>query len=226
MGTNALASRLRQYAIRSFLLVILLTVVLPATTFADAYGRGSFGKCSYGQCASTVVTTPTHLDVDINLSDNQTIPRTGYTIIVTPLNGAGTSFKEVRIFIDGTLAQTITPDPTGTARWFWDPGTFPGTSVSFEIVDTAGTITKRSFTIRLGTEISDNNGSITQNGSTKPSSGERSHNPFTAFIPTVNVAIGHLYRHLQKIVHNLPAPLIESFPYVLFLILFVNITLL
>jgi signal transduction histidine kinase len=183
--------------------------------FAGAYGRDSYGGCSYGACAPappTNITAPSGLEVAINLTNGQEIPFDGYTIIVTPLNGTGMSFVEVRFYINGTLAQTVDPDETGTVRWRWDPREFPGTEVKIEITDNQGNVITRQFTIHMSGKGSQQSGAPVSSGKAQGSG------------PAA--AIQRVYRNLQQAIGALPTPIVDSFPYILFILLGLNALLL
>ncbi len=227
MDQNGLMYRRCLHFLAAFTLSIAaLWIFLPATAaHASVYGRGKFGDCTYTKCtATTVITTPANLEVAINLSDGQTIPAAGYAITITPLNGAGTTFKEVRVYIGGTLAATVPPDTDGTARWFWNPATYPGTHIAFEIVDTSNNITKKSFDVLIGAAAQSGGSTSAQDNTGTPP--EKSANPLVSFLPAVIDAIGRSYHKLQKVVSDLPQPVVESFPYFLFIFLAINILLL
>jgi len=97
----------------------------------------------------TVVTTPDGLEVAINLQQGQKLPSSGYTVIITPLNGKGTSFERVEIFIDGKLITVVKPDSTGTAKWFWDTLKYKGTNIRFVIYDKDGTWVAKEFNVTI-----------------------------------------------------------------------------
>src|SRR5882757_2720707 len=127
-----------------FRLLLVLAVAFAAlggfTALAqadDAYGTGDYGNCTYAaQCPRhTIVNTPSGLQIAVNLTDGQSIPTQGYDIVVTPLNGQGSSFAKVDFYIDGILIQTVTPGTDGSATWHWDPRQYPGTKVKVVATD-------------------------------------------------------------------------------------------
>ncbi|HSE29289.1 MAG TPA: hypothetical protein VLA77_01760 [Candidatus Saccharimonadales bacterium] len=147
-------------ALLVFATFAVLTLASPI--LAQSYGSGDYGACLYGEgCPSsgggesgggtTTVATPAGLQVSINLTNGQTIPATGYQVIVTPLNGQGSSFKYVEFFVDGKLAASIAPDPNGTAYWFWDVVKYPGTTLKVIVYDQDGQATTYTFTVKIAT---------------------------------------------------------------------------
>src|ERR1700691_1224987 len=86
------------------LLCLTFALFVSPSVFAADFGNGDYGRCPFeSDCASTVVTLPPSLQVNINLSNGQVISRNGYTILVTPLNGQSSSFSNVDFYIDGAL---------------------------------------------------------------------------------------------------------------------------
>ena len=112
---------------------MLLYLSLPAS--ASTYGSSAYDTCYYQtDCPqpSTPITTPSGLKVSINLTNGQQIPVHGYTIIITPLNGQGRSFKKADIYINGRLAHSAAPGKTGTVQWLWIPGGSLVTCLAFD----------------------------------------------------------------------------------------------
>jgi signal transduction histidine kinase len=183
----------------------------PQQAAAGAYGRGSYGNCTYQGCAakakSTQLTLPSGLEVSVNLVNGQTIPQDGYTIIVTPLNGAGISFKQVDFYINGKLVQGgVQPDDTGTASWKWDPTLYPGSKVTVVVTDTDGNTITKEFDVKVG---------------------EKAAAPATAAnTPEQTTGISSVLRHVsngaKRVIRALPRPVVYSFPYILFVLLGVN----
>ncbi|HEV7454424.1 MAG TPA: hypothetical protein VGO07_04135, partial [Candidatus Saccharimonadales bacterium] len=143
------------YGLGVLLLGILL--VVPQHVFAAAYGRGAYSNCTYQGCRPQLTETranlPSGLEVSINVVNGQAIPRDGYTIIVTPLNGQGTSFSKVDFYIDGKLIRGgVLPDETGTARWEWKPAHYPGTIVKIVVTDADGNTATQQFTVHIVTK--------------------------------------------------------------------------
>jgi hypothetical protein len=134
------------------LAVVLLASIAgtPGASADSNYGRDAYGKCDFSRgCKHTVISTPSGLEIAVNLVANQEIPSTGYEVIITPLNGAGTSFQKVDIYIGNTLAATVAPDETGTAHWHWDPKQFPGDSVRVVATDKNGKTVTKNFAVRV-----------------------------------------------------------------------------
>jgi hypothetical protein len=99
---------------------------------------------------STVIQTPSGLQVAINLSDGQVIPSADYYITITPLNGAGTSFDKAEIYLDDVLVYTGTPDSTGTLKWLWDAAKYPDTKkVKIIVYGPGSDITTHEFNVTV-----------------------------------------------------------------------------
>lgn len=185
-------------------------MVTATPVHAVSYGKNSYGKCSYVGCktaatSSTTATTPSGLKISTNLTNGQAIPLTGYTIIVTPLNGQGITFRQVTFYINGAMAATVQPDETGTARWFWDPRTLPGTQVTVVITDKDGSVITQEFRVTMGTAAA----------ATAQSNPEQQH-----------TILQRAYDSAQSVVRALPTPVIYSVPYLLFILLGINVLLL
>lgn len=217
------------------LAVLFVAVGLFQQASATPYGRNLYGTCTYG-CASppgdtttppsqpptqTVTPTPSGLDVAINLTDGQQIPEGGYTIIITPLNGAGNSFQQVEIIINGIVVFIGTPAPDGTIRWVWDAELNPNAIVQINITDQTGAVTTKTFNVSVvsrdsivptttGTESDDTGG----NGGFAQRTLESIGSLFTGAVNTAT-----------ELVRALPAPVVYGFPYFLLLLLAINVIL-
>ncbi|HEY8999147.1 MAG TPA: ATP-binding protein [Candidatus Saccharimonadales bacterium] len=205
-------------------LLCVFWVAAPQVTFADYGGPTTYGTCAYGSaCASgdggsssssatsgdsggdaeTVVTLPSSgLEVSINLHDGQLIPKSGYLIIVTPLNGRGTSFKTASFSINNSTPATATPDETGTAQWRWLPQQLPGTHITVVVSGQDGQTVTKNFTVRVVSSAAAAVGSIAP------------------------VASGGLSGGIRRLFQALPRQAVDAFPYILFIILAANIALL
>jgi hypothetical protein len=119
---------------------------------------------------STVVQTPSGLQVAINLSDGQAIPSTGYYITITPLNGEGKSFDKAEIYLDGKLVYTGAPDSTGTLKWLWDTAKDPATKVKIIVYGPGDGVTTHEFTVTVSPvhSSSDNQTPTNSNPETAP----------------------------------------------------------
>jgi signal transduction histidine kinase len=185
-------------------------IIWPAGAFASTYGGGGYGQCAYNSgCPTaqhTITTTPAGLEVAVNLVDGQTVPADGYTIVVTPLNGSGSSFTSADFYVDNTLAQSKTPDQDGAARWFWDPAIYPGTHIKVVTTDQSGQTATQEFTVALKqtAAFSGNSGPAISSGT----------------------AAGTNQTGLKHLLHRLPPPVVFVFPYLLFLLLLVELLLL
>lgn len=199
--------RLRQVACALAVVLLALGVVHPLVAHALLYGRGSYGTCTYQDCQQTTgqktVTLPSGLQVSINLSNGQTIPADGYTIVVTPLNGQGKSFKQVDFYINGKLVHSGQPDNTGTVEWFWDPQLLPGNDITIVITDTDGNQVTQKFHVVVG-------GPAHAASKSNGSSG----------------VLQQLYNSTERIFRALPKPVVYGFPFFLFVLLGVNVLLL
>ena len=142
-----------------------LLFLAPVAAHADTYGSGTYNGGNYGSSASssgassaasgsstnesTVVQTPSGLDVAINLSDGQAIPSTGYYITITPLNGSGQTFDKAEIYLDGQLAYSGAPDSTGTLKWLWDTSKNPATKVKIIVYGPGSGTTTHEFSVTV-----------------------------------------------------------------------------
>jgi signal transduction histidine kinase len=209
---------------------LFVLCVVPSHAFASVYGKGNYGSCGYTTDCSTSgsggtteppppveVTLPSGLEVSINLTDDQVIPPSGYTVTITPLNGQGSSFDHAEIYVNGQLITTVKPDDTGTAHWDWDPSQVPGNDVKIVIFDTDGKSVAHDFHVKIGTQGGGGSSDNSQPGgvTTAPTV----TNPVQRFVQNI-------YHGAKNIVRNLPKPIIYSFPYILFVLLGVNIFLL
>ena len=196
-------------------LLLPLTLLHAAPAFASLYGSGTYNSCSYQQSCPqppvpTVTTTPTGLQVAINLENGQKIPLNGYTIVITPINGEGSSFKQADIYIGGTITHTTTPDNTGTARWLWVPITTGSANVKVIITDANGATSSQEFVVTV-TPQSQVSTQTQKNVPTTPGNGG---------------LLQHVGHDIQKAVKSLPKPVVHAFPYFLFVFLFVDVLLL
>ncbi|HSX05661.1 MAG TPA: ATP-binding protein [Candidatus Saccharimonadales bacterium] len=219
-----IAGRVRRYlSVAAFTLVWMGALAQPA--LASVYGKGGYGNCGYQNCAptSTETNTPSGLEISVNLTEGQVLPHSGYTIIVTPLNSvtAGVAFKTVDFYIDGTLVQTVIPEETGTARWFWDPQINPGTTLKVVVTGTDGSTATEEFHV-----------TVSPAPATQGSSGGGTTTPAPKRgIP--EVIVGGIIHGLQlgyngtkRVIAALPKPLVYGFPYFLYVLLSVNLLVL
>jgi len=203
--------------------VLCMVAVHPVS--ADSYGKGNYSTCRYAFCPPpTTGTLPSGLQVSINLADGQTVPRSGYRIMVTPLNGSGSSFKQIEIYIGGVLAATVQPDDTGSASWMWKPQTNDDTAVKIIVTDTNDQAVPYEFTIHIddssaaGSATSQNAG----NGTPSPTLDPGNHTKPTGIAALLNFTADSLEKLSQsavRIIQSLPRPLAYSFPYILIALL-------
>jgi len=193
-----------------------LLIVGNTVQASSNYGSGPYGSCGYQVCSQTTQTTlpSSGLQVDINLHDGQVIPQAGYNIVVTPLNGQGTTFKQVDFYINGTLAISLPPAEDGTVQWFWNPSQFPGTDIKIVVTDQDGQSVTEEFHITIGSVAA----------STAPSATNSSSSP--SVLQQISNVAGSVLQGGQKIVQQLPPVIKNSLPYFLFLILAIDLLLL
>ena len=206
-------------------LVVGLTVLLFATSltlgiggqaWAATFGSGVYGACPYQQdCPSTVTTLPSGLKVNINLTDGQTIPLGGYIILVTPLNGSGSSFAQVDFYVNDVLVHTQTPDQQGTVQWLWQPASSGPLTMKIVVTGQDGQTVTSTFQLGVAATSSP----ITSTGQqVTPTS-----TPAPPQKPSLLGQIGALPQKVteaaEKVIRNLPAPIKYGLPYFLFLIL-------
>ncbi len=206
-------------------LVISINLLSLPAIYSDTYGSGDYGSCNFGNCATpppTEVKTPTGLVVSINLTDNQKIPLTGYQIIMTPLNGQGASFAQAAIYINSTLVQTVTPAETGTATWQWIPAATGQEQISIIITDTNGATTTQNFTVDVTSQPI-----VTTQATTSSSpKAEPPKKGIAAVVQDISKATSAAVNKSIQFVKSLPAPIVHSFPYILFAVLAVDAVLL
>jgi signal transduction histidine kinase len=206
--THMLFTRFGLFWKRSIVVFSVVLALLGAgvPALASPYGEGSYGACPYQSCATpvpTTISTPTGLQVSINLSNGQVIPLSGFTIIIAPLNGNGGTFREAAIFINGTLGQTVEPGSSGVATWRWKPSAAGAVSVKIVITDAVGASTTHTF-------------SVTVRASTGPGLG-------TNTVPAVKPGlVSRAVNHAANFVRSLPKPVVRGVPYLLFALLAVD----
>jgi signal transduction histidine kinase len=190
------------------LAVVFMCLAPAAVTSASTYGGGNYSQCAYSRdCPTaqhTITTTPSGLQIAVNLVEGQTIPASGYTIVVTPLNGSGSSFASVDFYIEGALVHSQAPDPDGTARWFWNPDTYPGTHIEVVATDRSGQTTEQHFTVTFAT------------ASTPVAPSHSSSQTGANAAPT----------SFERFWRQLPPAVVLVFPYLLFLLLLLELLLL
>jgi signal transduction histidine kinase len=194
--------------------LLLLVAAVPRTVHAGSYGRDGYSGCNYQACGKGTTTTvlPSGLKVSVNLVDGQSIPQAGYTITITPLNGQGDSFAQADIFIGATAAgAALHPGDDGTVRWRWEPLNYPGTVVKVAVTDTDGQVSEQTFTVKVVA------GPV-------PATAEAVD--LTTDNGLVAAALHSLTTGAKHVIRKLPRPVVYGFPYALFLLLGVNISVL
>lgn len=130
----------------------------PSTGGGSSSGGSSSGSSSSASSTpasssptheSTVVETPSGLEVAINLANGQAIPSTGYYITITPLNGEGKTFDKAEIYLDGKLVYSGAPDSTGTLKWLWDTAANPATKVKIIVYGPGSGVTTKEFDVTV-----------------------------------------------------------------------------
>ena len=196
---------------------VLVSLIIPMPrAAANPYGKGGYGTCVYAVCTPTQVVLPSGLKVSINLADGQIIPRKGWTVTITPLNGQGSSFQYADILIDGQPVNHATPDETGTASWFWDPVAHPGSIVTVIVTDTDGAATTHTFHITIA-DITPVPAGSTTPGNTSGRSNTSVHTTgIAALLDFAGTSLNSLSNGAVRTIKALPKPLAYSFPYILF----------
>jgi signal transduction histidine kinase len=156
-----------------------------------------------GPAAQTVIELPSGLEVAVNLRNGQRIPKAGYTIVVTPLNGRGTSFAEVRFDINGATEQTSKPDETGTVRWQWKPQSTGQTQVAVQVTGTNKEVVTQRFSVQVVADLA----------APAPVTGTAA--PTALAGPPVAQAVERFFR-------SLPSQVQRNFPYLLFVLLAID----
>lgn len=200
---------------------VLMVVLSPQALAAGEYGRCNYGRGQYGRCnENTTVTTPSGLKVSVNLSEGQVLPRSGYDVIITPLNGVGSSFKQAEIYIDGVRVAVVVPAENGTATWHWDTVRYPGKDIKIIVTDASGQTVTLSFSIRIAASTSMNDPATVDPSSSTVARGG------IAGIPILGDVITKVGDSVVRFVKVLPQPVVRSFPYLLFALLLVEIVIL
>lgn len=205
--------RARCAAVVFYILVFGVTVCAPLPASAEVYGRNSYGSCSYQACQSSTQTTlPSGLEISVNLADGQVLPRDGYDVIVTPLNGRGRSFAYADFYIDGELVgPQIQPAENGTASWRWDPGTKGRATIKVVVTDTDGSTVAKEFHVTVG-QAAANSPFLQKQEVVKPTG--------------LNALLQNAAETTERVIKALPRPVVYAFPYILFVLLGCNAVLL
>lgn len=208
--------------VRKFFALVGMTALLvlgtTSTVFAESYGNDQYGNCLYqtGCVPHTIVETHEGLKIAINLTNAQTIPRTGYKIEITPLNGAGKTFNHADIYIDGTIVDTVSPDSDGTGRWFWDVTKYPGTKVKIVVISDDGSSVTNEYLVTIAdADIVTPN----QPGTVTPTDTSQGQNIITKAATIASEKI-------ISFIRSLPQFVVVAFPYVLFILLLIEIVVL
>lgn len=135
----------------------------PSSSNSSSGSGGSTPASSSPTNESTVIQTPSGLDVAINLSDGQAIPSTGYYITITPTNGQGQTFDKAEIYLDGQLAYSGAPDSTGTLKWLWNTTQSPATDVKIVVYGPGSGVTTHEFHVTVSPVESSTNGQNSSN---------------------------------------------------------------
>lgn len=219
---------MRRLLVTGFCAIYLGLVALTSSAFATPYGSQSYGACQYQTgCPAPPTPTPStptptppvpatpepapnppQVTVTTpNLSDNQVITKSPFTIVVEVNNNstdvtAPPQTGWVSFYIDDTLlGTTYNPNSDGTYQYRWDVRKYPGKILAISVYDKNGSIIGRRdipVTIALA-PLPPSPGSTEQ-----PAASEG----------TGVGAIGRL-------IHQTPPFVAKSFPYWIFVILLV-----
>lgn len=217
MRTHLRPLRLLRYTVSRLLICLLVSGSLSLATFvgtaaAITYGGGAYGQCAYSADCPTQPTggggqtggTGSTIAVVINLNNNQTIPESGYEIIIAPAGSDSVPLQQAEALANGQSLGTQPARPDGTIHMFIKPPPESNKTIELEIIVTGqdgSTFTQR-FTVRLSSAT------LTQidTGTTSP---------------TVTV--------IQKILHAvrlLPNAIKYGLPFLLFVVLALDILIL
>lgn len=191
-----------------------IAIALGGQVHASIYSSDPYGSCTYQTCepSTRTVLPGSGLEININLQDGQRIPIQGYTVVVTPLNGQNTSFKQIDFYINGVLLQSQPPSPDGTARWFWQPGQHGDTAIKVVVTDQDGQTVTKEFKVIVeqssGNTTSLNNGS---SPSTQP--------PPPSLLQQIIATPG-------KLIQKLSPAAKRAIPYILLIIMAANVLVL
>lgn len=204
---------LRLAASRLFI-CLLASALLSASTFtgtaaAMTYGGGTYGQCAYSTDCPTPSTggggqTGGTIDVTININNNQTIPESGYEIVIVPKSNDSVPLQQGEVFANGQSLDKQPARPDGTIHLFVQPPATASNTIELEVVVTGkdgSTFTQR-FTVRLSVAILPG----TDNGAAQTSS--------------------TLAREVLHAVHQLPNAIKYALPFLLFVILALDIVIL
>lgn len=205
--------RIKYWLLISMGIMLILGVMWSAlgSSLAATYGTGGYSSCQYQNCTSppsTQVTLPppSGLEVNINLTNGQIIPPQGYTILVTPLNGQGTSFSQVDFYIDGAKVHSQTPAEDGTVSWFWNPSLYPGSNINIVVTAQDGQSVSKQFQVTIGSAVAK---TIAPAVSTISPS----------ILQQITEVPGKIIHSTERVIGHLPKNVKLSLPYFLFVIL-------
>lgn len=202
--------------------LVLGGMLFGGTAAANTYGSDGYGSCVYGQgCDHTVVTTPSGLQIAVNLVDHQVIAAGGYDVTITPLNGSGSSFQKVDIYIDDSLVTTVIPGSDGTARWHWDTLQHDGKVIKFVATDQSGQTATQTFNFTISAPQSQpaDAGRTGGGSSGKSSGGGIVNSLFVAPVQSIAAAVASFVSGTKSVIQGLPQPVVVAFPWLLFLVL-------
>lgn len=98
---------------------------------------------------TTVGELPSGLQYAINVTDGQSIPFGGYDVVVTPLNGAGSTFVKVDFLLDDVFQASPAAAATGTFYWHWDTKAKRASRLTVKIYGPNAEIDIRNFRVRI-----------------------------------------------------------------------------
>lgn len=169
-----------------------------STAAAITYGGNAYGQCAY---STDCPTDTSNLDVIINVNNNQTIPESGYEVIIIPKGQDGVPLQQAEIFINGQSIGVKPVRPDGTIHIFVQPPSSDGGRLQLDVVVTGqdGSKITKHYIIRLS--------ALSMPGN---SSGGATTGP-ASFL-----------QRILRMVHQLPNIIKYLLPYLLFIILAVD----
>ena len=215
MRTHLRPGRLLRHAIGWPLFCLLACTSLVVSAFVGTAAAVTYGGAGYGQCAyntdcpvqptSGGGQTGSAINVVINVNNNQTIPDSGYEIIIVPKANDSVPLQQAEVLADGQSLDVQPVRPDGTIHLFVKPPSDSGKTIVLEVIVTGqdGSTYTQHYNIRLSSAVL----SQMDTSGTSPS------------LSAATQAILHA-------VHQLPNAVKYSLPFLLFLILGLDILVL
>ena len=201
-----------------FIFAVLFIQSSPTANAQTSYGSGNYGNCTYTDgCEPAViepVTTPSGLEVVINLENGMVIPKDGFTIAITKLGDSTVTIQKVEIKINGKLAQTLTPDASQSTSWYWNPEDYPGDTVTIIITASDGSTSTHTYSVKVSDKSRDDETPIVSQPTTnKPDDTDESAQQVPAVLSAA------IPESVKQVFRSIPESVINSFPYFLFILL-------